>query len=131
MPDGLVFLYPFQIRVRLRTLVLGRQPQQLHRADPPEDLLVELAGGEHRDRAAVPPDFLQLGPELLVVEIAQRRLGISPERCIVVEDAALGVEGARRGDALHRRQPQRNTPRRPVRAIARGPAGRRLRKAGP
>jgi beta-phosphoglucomutase-like phosphatase (HAD superfamily) len=28
---------------------------------------------------------------------AAARLGIPPERCIVVEDAAAGVEGARRG----------------------------------
>ena len=28
--------------------------------------------------------------------IAASRLGVSPDRCIVVEDAAAGIEGARR-----------------------------------
>ena len=35
-------------------------------------------------------------PDPEVFLVAASRVGVSPDRCIVVEDAAAGVEGARR-----------------------------------
>jgi Haloacid dehalogenase-like hydrolase len=35
-------------------------------------------------------------PNLEVYLLATARVGVSPERCIVVEDAGVGIEGARR-----------------------------------
>ncbi len=63
----------------------------MHRALHFEGLIETLVGAEDVQRGK--PD-----PEVFLT--AADRLGVPPERCVVVEDAAAGIEAARRGGIL-------------------------------
>ena len=62
-----------------------------------ETMLRVLHLTEYLDAIVAAEDVTTGKPDPQVFLTAAARLGIPPERCIVVEDAAAGVEGARRG----------------------------------
>ncbi len=62
------------------------------------DLILELTGVQRYFTAVVSSEDTQRGkPDPQVFLIAAGRLGIAPERCVVLEDAVAGVEAARAG----------------------------------
>lgn len=61
------------------------------------DTILEALSATHLFEAVVSAEDVHHGkPDPEVYLVAAFRLGTSPERCIVVEDAVAGVEGARR-----------------------------------
>lgn len=61
------------------------------------EVIIEYFGLEKTFQAVVTAQDVTVGkPDPQVFLTAASRLGIAPERCIVVEDAPAGVEGARR-----------------------------------
>jgi len=68
-------------------------------AAPPANIAIAFARfglGEQVDTVTSPADGLRGKPHPDIFEEAARRLGTAPERCLVFEDAPLGVEAARR-----------------------------------
>ena len=68
-------------------------------AAPPANIAIAFARfglGEHVDTVTSPADGLRGKPHPDIFEEAARRLGTAPARCLVFEDAPLGVEAARR-----------------------------------
>lgn len=65
---------------------------------PPENVFLALDGiGRHLFDAAVHGRDVHRGkPDPEVFLLAARRAGVSPERCVVIEDAVPGIEAARR-----------------------------------
>lgn len=64
-------------------------------------LVVEALGAEHLIRAVVSGDDVERGkPDPQVFELSARRLELSPSRCVVIEDAPVGVEAAKAAGAL-------------------------------
>jgi beta-phosphoglucomutase len=62
------------------------------------DTIVDVLGIDHFFGAITSAEDVQRGkPDPQVFLVAAERLGVSPVRCIVVEDAPAGLEGARRG----------------------------------
>lgn len=62
------------------------------------DVVLEVIGLDGGFQAVVSAEDVTAGkPDPQVFLTAAARLGVPPERCIVVEDAAPGVEAARRG----------------------------------
>jgi beta-phosphoglucomutase len=62
------------------------------------DLILELTGIASLLQAIVGSEETQRGkPDPQVFLVAAQRLGIAPERCVVVEDAVAGVQAARAG----------------------------------
>jgi beta-phosphoglucomutase len=62
------------------------------------DLILGLAGVAPFFSAIVSSEDTQRGkPDPQVFQIAAQRLGIPPERCVVLEDAVAGVQAARAG----------------------------------
>jgi beta-phosphoglucomutase len=62
------------------------------------DVVVDALGWRRYFDAIVASEDVRAGkPDPEVFRTAAARLGVPPERCIVVEDAAVGVEAARRG----------------------------------
>lgn len=73
--------------------------QAIASAAPRADINVVLdtLGAAHCFQGIVSADDVHRGkPDPEVFLLAASRVGVPPERCIVVEDAAAGVEGARR-----------------------------------
>ena len=62
-----------------------------------ETMLRVLHLTEYLDGIVAAEDVTIGKPDPQVFLTAASRLGVPPERCVVVEDAAAGVEGARRG----------------------------------
>jgi len=62
-----------------------------------ETMLRVLHLTEYMDAIVAAEDVTMGKPDPQVFLTAASKLGIPPGRCIVVEDAAAGVEGARRG----------------------------------
>ncbi len=61
------------------------------------DVIVEAMGVGRYFDAIVSADEVVVGkPDPAIFVLAAQRLGVDPARCIVVEDAHVGVEGARR-----------------------------------
>ena len=61
------------------------------------DAVLEALSATHVFQAIVSADDVHRGkPDPEVYLLAAARVGVPPERCIVVEDAVAGVEGARR-----------------------------------
>ena len=61
------------------------------------DAVLEALSAAHIFQAIVSAEDVQRGkPDPEVYLVAASRVGVPPERCIVVEDAVAGVEGARR-----------------------------------
>jgi beta-phosphoglucomutase len=61
------------------------------------DAVLEALSATHVFQGIVSADDVHRGkPDPEVFLVAASRVGVSPDRCIVVEDAAAGVEGARR-----------------------------------
>ena len=61
------------------------------------DAVLEAMGTANSFQGIVAAEDVHHGkPDPEVFLVAASRLGVSPERCIVVEDAAAGLEGARR-----------------------------------
>jgi beta-phosphoglucomutase len=61
------------------------------------DTVLEVLGMENEFQAIVSAEDVERGkPDPQVFLVAARRLGVKPARCIVVEDAAAGIEAARR-----------------------------------
>jgi beta-phosphoglucomutase-like phosphatase (HAD superfamily) len=61
------------------------------------DMMLRVAGIEGCLDAIVSADDVTRGkPDPQVFLKAAEKLGVPPDRCIVVEDAAAGIEGARR-----------------------------------
>jgi beta-phosphoglucomutase family hydrolase len=61
------------------------------------EAILEALSATHMFQAVVSAEEVQRGkPDPEVYQVAASRLGVPPERCIVVEDAVAGVEGARR-----------------------------------
>lgn len=61
------------------------------------DAIVEALSAENIFQAIVSAEDVHRGkPDPEVYLLAASRVGVSPERCIVVEDAVAGIEGARR-----------------------------------
>lgn len=61
------------------------------------DAMLRSAGIGSQFEVVVAAEDVHIGkPDPQVFLLAARRLGVPPERCIVVEDAVAGVEGARR-----------------------------------
>jgi len=74
-------------------------PQAIVSSAPLSNVSAVLAalGFTHLFQAIVSAEDVRRGkPDPEVFLLAARRLGMSPQRCIVVEDAPAGVEGARR-----------------------------------
>ena len=64
---------------------------------PNIEVVLEALAAAHSFQAIVSAEDVSKGkPDPEVYLTAASRLGVSPERCIVVEDAAAGIEGARR-----------------------------------
>ena len=64
---------------------------------PNIEVVLEALGARYCFQGIVSAEDVQRGkPDPEVYVKAASRVGVSPERCIVVEDAAAGVEGARR-----------------------------------
>jgi beta-phosphoglucomutase len=61
-----------------------------------EVVLEALAAAHYFQGIVSAEDVCRGKPDPAVYLIAASRLGVSPDRCIVVEDAAAGIEGARR-----------------------------------
>jgi HAD superfamily hydrolase (TIGR01509 family) len=60
------------------------------------EVVLEVLCSAHRFQAVVSAEDVHSGkPDPEVYVLASERLGVPPERCIVVEDAAAGIEGAR------------------------------------
>jgi beta-phosphoglucomutase-like phosphatase (HAD superfamily) len=60
-------------------------------------MMLRVAGLEEYFDAIVSADDVTIGkPDPQVFLKAAEKLGVPPSRCIVVEDAAAGIEGARR-----------------------------------
>jgi beta-phosphoglucomutase len=63
---------------------------------PNIEVVLEALGAAHRFQAIVSAEDVHRGkPDPEVYLTAASRVGASPDRCIVVEDAVAGVEGAR------------------------------------
>jgi beta-phosphoglucomutase family hydrolase len=61
------------------------------------EVVLEALAAAHFFQGIVSAEDVRRGkPDPAVYLIAASRLGVSPDRCIVVEDAAAGIEGARR-----------------------------------
>jgi HAD superfamily hydrolase (TIGR01509 family) len=61
------------------------------------DLLIDVLGFAPYFDAVVSGDEVERGkPDPAIFRLAAQRLGVAPRRCVVVEDAPVGVEGARR-----------------------------------
>lgn len=61
------------------------------------DAILEALGATHVFQAIVSAEDVHRGkPDPEVYLVAASRVGVAPERCIVVEDAVAGVEGAHR-----------------------------------
>ena len=61
------------------------------------DAVLEALSATHVFQGIVSADDVHRGkPDPEVFLVAASRVGVSPDKCIVVEDAAAGVEGARR-----------------------------------
>jgi len=61
------------------------------------EVVLEALAATHRFQAIVSAEDVRKGkPDPEVYLTAASRVGVSPDRCIVVEDAVAGVEGARR-----------------------------------
>ncbi len=74
--------------------------QAIASSAPPANVTttVKVLKLERRMGALVSADDVHRGkPDPEVFLIAASRLGVPPERCVVVEDAAAGIEAARRG----------------------------------
>lgn len=68
-------------------------------AAPPANIAVAFERfdlGARVDTVTSPADGLRGKPHPDIFEAAARRLGVAPERCLVFEDAPLGIEAARR-----------------------------------
>jgi beta-phosphoglucomutase len=64
---------------------------------PNIEVVLDALGAAHFFQGIVSAEDVRRGkPDPAVYLIAASRLGVSPDRCIVVEDAAAGIEGARR-----------------------------------
>jgi beta-phosphoglucomutase family hydrolase len=64
---------------------------------PNIEVVLEALAAAHFFQGIVSAEDVRRGkPDPAVYLIAASRLGVSPDRCIVVEDAAAGIEGARR-----------------------------------
>jgi len=64
---------------------------------PNIDVVLEALGAAHRFQAIVSAEDVHKGkPDPEVYLTAASRVGVPPGSCIVVEDAAAGIEGARR-----------------------------------
>jgi len=64
---------------------------------PNIDVVLEALGAAHRFQAIVSAEDVHRGkPDPEVYLTAASRVGVPPGSCIVVEDAAAGIEGARR-----------------------------------
>jgi len=64
---------------------------------PNVEVVLEGLGAAHCFQAIVSAEDVRRGkPDPDVYLTAASRVGVSPDRCIVVEDAAAGIEGARR-----------------------------------
>jgi len=64
---------------------------------PNVEVVLEALAAAHCFQAIVSADDVRRGkPDPDVYLTAASRVGVSPDRCIVVEDAAAGIEGARR-----------------------------------
>jgi len=64
---------------------------------PNIEVVLDALGTGHCFQGIVSAEDVRRGkPDPAVYLIAASRLGVSPDRCIVVEDAAAGIEGARR-----------------------------------
>jgi beta-phosphoglucomutase len=61
-------------------------------------LLARIGMGHTFDAVVCGTDISHSKPDPEVFLVAARRLGVSPEECLVVEDAAAGVEAARTGN---------------------------------
>ena len=62
------------------------------------DLILELTGSGRFFQAVSSSEDTQRGkPDPQVFLVAARKLGIAPQRCVVIEDAVAGVEAARAG----------------------------------
>jgi beta-phosphoglucomutase len=62
------------------------------------DLILELLGLRGNFQAVVSADDTQRGkPDPQVFLVAAGRLGVAPPRCVVLEDAVVGVQAARNG----------------------------------
>ncbi len=62
------------------------------------ELILRLTGVEHFFPAVVAMEDTQRGkPDPQVFQLAAQRLGVPPERCVVLEDAVAGVQAARAG----------------------------------
>ena len=63
---------------------------------PNIDVVLEALGAAYRFQAIVSAEDVHKGkPDPEVYLTAASRVGVPPDRCIVVEDAAAGIEGAR------------------------------------
>jgi beta-phosphoglucomutase len=61
------------------------------------EVVLEALAATHFFQSIVSAEDVSRGkPDPAVYLIAASRVGVSPDRCIVVEDAAAGIEGARR-----------------------------------
>ena len=64
---------------------------------PNVEVVLEGLGAAHCFQAIVSAEDVRRGkPDPDVYLTAASRVGVSPDRCVVVEDAAAGIEGARR-----------------------------------
>jgi beta-phosphoglucomutase-like phosphatase (HAD superfamily) len=62
-----------------------------------EATLVPLGLRDHFEAVVSADDVGRGKPDPLVFLTAAERIGVAPARCVVVEDAPAGLEGARRG----------------------------------
>lgn len=74
-------------------------PVAIGSSGPPENvrLVVEKLGGDRVFRAFVTGKDVRRGkPDPQVFLMAAQKLGLEPARCVVIEDAPVGIEAARR-----------------------------------
>jgi len=84
----------------IRTLHGAGMKIALGSSGPPENvsLVIERLGISAQLSAVVTGRDVQRGkPDPQVFQLAARKLAIAPRRCVVVEDAPVGIESARRG----------------------------------
>lgn len=86
------------VRTWLERLAAEGVPQAIATSAPPEniDVMVDGAGLRAYFDAIVSGFEMPAKPDPAVFLEAAHRIGVSPERCVVVEDAIAGVEAAKR-----------------------------------
>jgi beta-phosphoglucomutase len=88
------------VRSLLEELRFTGVPQAIGSSAPRAniDLIMQLTGMAHFFKAVVSMEDTQRGkPDPQVFQIAAERLGLSPSRCVVFEDAVAGIQAAKNG----------------------------------